>query len=279
MGILSLESAVKELSKHYQEHRLIPFIGAGFSIPLGLPSWENLIGWMGEQLGFEKDLFMLHGNFQQLAEFTRITSRSTWESLLNKMTREFDSNEVIKKRKKSKIHIALAKKSFNKIYTTNYDSHIEGALEDLKMPYVTLSSLADFLEHGKQNVSEIIKFHGTLKDPETIILTESRYFDRMLLDEAVDQRLRSDILSNSFLFIGYSFSDSNIRYIWYKIHKLREQQRIDYQVNLRPSFFVSFGKDPIQPKLLEKWNINIISLDPMNREKSIADLLNSIHDT
>ncbi len=72
MGILSLESAVKELSKHYQEHRLIPFIGAGFSMPLGLPSWENVIGWMGEQLGFEKDLFMLHGNFQQLAEFTRL---------------------------------------------------------------------------------------------------------------------------------------------------------------------------------------------------------------
>ncbi len=276
MSVLNRNSAINELKVHYKERRLIPFLGAGLSIPLGLPSWQELMGWMATKLGFESELFLLHGNFQQLAEYTKVTSRRTWKSLLNKMTRDFDSVQAIANRKKSPIHKALSSLDFKTIYTTNYDSHIEESIRDTGRKCVTLSSLADFLENREPNITEVIKFHGTLEDPETIILTESRYFDRMLLEEAVDQRLRADILSNSFLFIGYGFKDPNIRYIWYKIHKLREQQRIDIQYNLRPSYFVAFGSNPVQPKLLETWNINVITLDPTAKEKEISELLLSL---
>ena len=272
MTILSLGEAIPDLKKYYRQKRLIPFLGAGFSVPLGLPSWSELIGWLATQLGFEEDLFTLHGNHQQLAEYAQLNGRRIWQDLLNKMTREFDSAEAVRKRQVSIMHLALGSLDWNTIYTTNYDSHIEGALSDHGKKNIALASLADFLEPRESGICEVIKFHGTLKDHETIILTESRYFDRMSLEEAVDQRLRADLLSNSFLFVGYGFNDPNIRYIWYRIHKLREQQRLDPSISLKPGYFATFGADPVQPRLLEKWNIHVISLDPEDKSKSVSEL-------
>jgi hypothetical protein len=141
---------------------------------------------------------------------------------------------------------------------------------------VALASLADFLEPRELDLDcEVIKFHGTLSQQETIVLTESEYFSRMELEEAVDQRLRSDLLSNSFLFIGYSFSDPNIRYIWYKIHKLLHNQNRQGS-KIRPSYLISFGYNPIQNELLSKRNIKVISFDPSNKEETIGELLNEL---
>jgi len=275
MSLLSIQEAVNQLSGYYREGRLIPFIGAGFSIPLGLPSWESLIDWLAVKLEFEPELFRLHGNYAQLAEYARVTNRKLWQEFLTKITVAFDSAESASKRKNSITHKTLASLKFRAIYTTNYDAHIEGSLKDIGKKCVTLASLADFLESPETDACEIIKFHGTLTEQGTIILTESRYFDRLSLEDAADQRLRSDILSNSFLFVGYSFNDPNIRYIWYRIDKLRKQNK-QYNIKLRPSYFLTFGADPVQPILLNEWNIHVIALDPIDKEKSIADLLSAI---
>lgn len=121
---------------------------------------------------------------------------------------------------------------------------------------------------------EVLKFHGTLEDNLGIVLTESQYFGRMGLEGAIDQRLRSDVLTNSFLFIGYSFSDPNIRYIFYKLHRLREQ--IGTKSGSPNSYFASFGTNDIQSILLKQWHIKVIELDPSDKERSVAELLKAL---
>jgi hypothetical protein len=276
MTLLNMKSALSKISGHYKDGRLIPFIGSGFSQPLGLPGWEELIESIAPELGFDPQLFTIHGSFPQLADYVKIENRRVWLDWIHKMTVEFDSRESIAKRKESITHKALASLKWNTIYTTNYDSHIEGALDDAGVKYVTLASLADFLEPIEPNACEVVRFHGTLKDPETVILTESNYFDRMELENAPDQRLRADILSNSFMFLGYSFNDPNIRFIWYKIHKLRRQQQKEDHIEVRPSFFITFGANPVQPVLLDRWNIHVVLLDPPDRLQAISDFLSSI---
>ena len=51
------------------EGRLIPFVGAGLSRPLGLPSWDLLIDKIAVQLGYDPDIYRLNGSKLQLAEF------------------------------------------------------------------------------------------------------------------------------------------------------------------------------------------------------------------
>jgi hypothetical protein len=276
MTLLDKKNANRQLSNHFKDGRLIPFIGSGFSQPLGLPSWDDLVKSIAPQLDFDPNLFVLHGSHPQLADYVNIKNSRVWKNWVHKMTVEFDSRDAVEKRKNSIAHKALAALRWNTIYTTNYDSHIEGALEDAGVDYVTLASLADFLEPRTPDACEIVKFHGTLTDPKTMILTESDYFDRLELESAPDQRLRSDILSNSFMFIGYSFNDPNIRFIWHKIHKLRRQQQNEDHEKIRPCYFIAFGVNPVQPVLLDRWNIHVVLLDPIDKPKALSDFLMSI---
>lgn len=277
--ILTINEAIKELKEQYSVQRLIPFIGAGFSIPLDLPGWRQLIIDLGKDLGYENDLYLLHGNYQQLAEFGKLVDEKKWNAFIQKMRVGFDSKESDEKRKKSRQHLSLSELKVNTIYTTNYDPHIERCFEDKGNKVKTIISLKDFIQPDKENYNiEVIKFHGCLTEQDSIILTENQYYKRMELEHPLDQRLRSDALSNSFLFIGYSFDDPNIRYIWYKI----QQQIKRYLLNgsratPRPSYIVTFGSNEVQARILEELNIKIIALNPLDKEAQICELLDKIN--
>lgn len=275
MNKYHLCEVLSELKDLYKRESLIPFIGAGFSLPLELPNWSDLIGKLGESLGYEKELFLELGSFSQLAEFACKYKKREWAEFILNIASGFNSTESEEKRKKSIQHKALGELNFKTIYTTNYDLHIEGAIKDAKRTSFSISTYEDFLSSRSVCYDcEVLKFHGTLQVPDSIILTESQYFKRMELENAIDQKLRADTLRNSFLFIGYSFSDPNIRYIFYKLHKLREQiSKIPEETY---SYITTFGMNEIQAKLLKQWNIKVIELDPENREQSITDLLNSL---
>lgn len=276
MTTLNYTKAITELKKHYEDNRLIPFIGAGFSMNLKLPDWKGLILSLGKNIGYHEELFLLHGSYQELAEYVKTYHKREWQEFIHTMHTDFDSDKTRKLRKTSKHHKALARLNFKTIYTTNYDLHIEESLRENKRNVRTIVILENFIEPIKvEDCTEVIKFHGCINYPDTIILTESQYFSRMALEEPVDQRLRSDLLSNSFLFLGYSFSDPNIRYIWYKIHALLEKQSVEKKA-MRPSYVVSFGFDAVQAKLLNRWNIKLISLDPTKKEESLEQLLISL---
>lgn len=275
MNKYTIDQVKEELRDLYQKKSLVPFIGAGFSIPLSLPSWSDLIGKLGKQLGYEEDIFLELGTFQQLAEYVCTVDDSTWMLFLHEMATQFDSKESNERRQKSIQHIALASSDFKTIYTTNYDMHIEKAYLDAGKVVNAISKYEHFLRARQfDNRTEVLKFHGSLEFKDSIILTENRYFERMELEGALDQRFRADALTNSFLFIGYSFSDPNIRYIFYKLHKLRK----NISNNSSPiySYIATFGMNNIQAKLLQQWNIKVIELDPSDKEKSITKLLNSL---
>jgi len=267
---------ISELRELYARNALIPFIGAGFSVPLSLPNWSNLMGELGKQLGYDKEIFLELGTFQQLAEYVYVEKQREWKKFLLKLATEFNSPTSCEKRKKSVQHQALADLNFRTIYTTNYDLHIEEAINDKGKKAFAISTYEDFItaSQSEKYDCEVLKFHGTLENNSEIVLTESQYFERMGLEGAIDQRLRSDVLTNSFLFIGYSFSDPNIRYIFYKLHRLREQ--IGTKSGSPNSYFASFGTNDIQSILLKKWHIKVIELDPSNKERSVAELLKAL---
>jgi hypothetical protein len=79
-----------------------------------------------------------------------------------------------------------------------------------------------------------VKFHGDFDDDESIILTESSFFERMDFESALDLKLQSDVLGRPVLFIGYSLSDINIRFLVYKLQRLWEASNLS---RLRPKSY------------------------------------------
>lgn len=281
MAVLTQETAMERLRQMYREKRLIPFIGAGFSIPLGLPSWEELIGWVARELGFEPELYLLQGDYEQLAGYLEARlGRSGLLELIAQLRLQFQSERADERRRRSQQHQALAQLEWHTIYTTNYEHHIEEALRDQGKTAVSLADAGDFVEHVDKSDCKVIKFHGDLAPgkEDTIVLTEEKYFERFSLESAVDQRLRSDLLSNSFLFMGYSFNDPNIRFIWHRMNQMLHRLRHQPGGPAKRSYLTAFGAGLVQPTLLERWNIDVIELDPVDKPASITSLLNALQE-
>ncbi|HEX8137577.1 MAG TPA: SIR2 family protein [Pyrinomonadaceae bacterium] len=254
-----------------RDGKLIPFIGAGLSIPLGLPSWSSLIGVIAEELGYDPEVFQLSGNNLQLAEYF-VAVKGSIGPLRSEMDRLF--NPTDKAIAKSRSHNALVEMGVPIIYTTNYDRIIERAFELKKIPCHTIASIDD-MATAPANVTQIVKFHGTFDNDASLVLTESSYFERLQFESAIDIKLRADILGKCLLFVGYSLSDINIRYMLYKLHKLRHQVRLD--ANRTPSaYLATFGAGEVQRMLLDRWDVSVIELDPIHKENSIADFLEEL---
>jgi hypothetical protein len=278
MAVLTLAKARPLLRRAYREGRLIPFLGAGFSRPLKLPSWSKLMTWMAEPLGFDPRLFALHGTSTQLAGYYDLEKDGLGEFIQQMRTR-FHAPAVVKRRRASGQHQALAAlDEVRRIYTTNFEHHIEGALRDAGRRVDVLARLQDFSRPVPAGTCQVVKFHGDVAYPETVVLTEAQVFDRFRLEDAPDQFLRADLLGNVFLFIGYSFSDINIRYIWYRMNRLREQaQHGKGPVEAAPrSYWVTVGAGEVQARLLEAWGVDCIALDPHDPARSVAELLGGI---
>jgi hypothetical protein len=125
------------------------------------------------------------------------------------------------------------------------------------------------------NTTQIVKFHGTFDDDESLVLTESSYFDRLEFESALDIKLRADMLGKCLLFVGYSLSDINIRYMLYKLHKLR--RRITWEGNNIPSaYLLTFGAGLVQRLLLKQWDVQVEELDPVDKPGSTASFLESL---
>jgi hypothetical protein len=107
------------------------------------------------------------------------------------------------------------------------------------------------------------------------VLTEADYFERLDLVSALDLKLRADILGRSLLFLGYSFRDMNMRYLLYKLHRLRS--RLPPSQRRNPiAYLTVFGSNDVQRKLLRQWEVEVIELDPRDKTKSTERFLRSL---
>lgn len=74
---MSNDNFIKELKKLYNEHNIIPFIGAGLSIPFNIPDWGKLIRDCAINMGIEN----VNGtSFIQMLDFS-LNQYDYWEAV------------------------------------------------------------------------------------------------------------------------------------------------------------------------------------------------------
>lgn len=274
MAITDTSNTIKTCQKLLTHGKLIPFIGSGLSARFGFPNWSGLIDIIARELGWDPEVFRLSGNFLQLAEYYVVTKGSIGP-LRSKLDKLFDAkdDEIAK----SRAHEKLVELNFPIIYTTNYEDAIERAFEihgpKYKKKCKVIANIDDLLDVA-QDDTQIVKFHGTFDNDESLVITETNYFDRLEFESPLDIKLRADMLGRTLLFIGYSFSDINLRLMLYKLNKLLEQQKVPSKSPT--AIMTSFGTTEIERRLLAQWNVPIVELDPLDRSKSIDELLGDL---
>lgn len=261
---------MEELIAAIQQRQVILFVGAGVSIPLGLPSWDKLIGIIAKDLDYDPDIFARLGSHMALAEYY-VAKKNSIGPLRSQMDREWHSSSI--DISSSEIHRIIVELSFPIIYTTNYDRWLENAFKHYQKEYTKITQVSDITKI-KEGITQIVKFHGDFDDDNSLVLTESNYFERLEFDTPLDIKMRSDILGRTILFIGYGLRDLNIRYLLYKLAKLWEKSGF---VHARPKSYLFIPRpNPVEEAILEKWGIRVLTSDEDDPALALVSFLKSL---
>jgi SIR2-like domain len=266
-----------DLRRLYRERRVIPFIGAGASMSVTWgaspkrrgPTWEEMVNQAAKLLGVnEPNLLRLRGTDLQILEYFKIL-KGGLAPLTNWLSNEFSDatdDDILL----SPIHAELVQLDRCGIYyTTNYDDFIERALRKTgRRTHVTSSELN--ISHDRSLV-EVVKFHGDFNSPDQMVLSESHYMERMRLESPMDFKLRADILGRAVIFIGYSFRDPNVNYIFHVVNRLFSNLPDSYSG--RRAYIILPEPSEFERRLFHIRNIDVIPIGGRDISQGVAAIL------
>jgi hypothetical protein len=269
-----------DLRRLYRDRRVIPFVGAGASMSVSWgsshkrhgPAWKDMVDQAAKLLGAsDPGLLRLRGTDLQILEFFKILNGGL-APLTNWLSREFAAatdDDIVS----SRILIELTKLELCSIYyTTNYDDFIERALRRMgRNAHVTSSELN--ISHNR-SYAEIVKFHGDFNAPDQMVLSESQYMDRMRLESPMDFKLRADVLGRAVVFIGYSFRDPNVNYIFHIVNKLFSN--LPNSATGKRAYIILPEPSEFERRLFQVRNIEVIPVDGRDTTQSVAAILSQM---
>ncbi len=235
------------------------------------PSWRELVDKAAELIGADDpELLRMRGSDLQILEYLRI-KRDTMQPLINWLHASMRPSDEDLHR--SVLHQALASLSAGHlIYTTNYDDFIERAMALNGRSVVAIAAEHDLSQHLAE--TQVVKFHGDFNRPETMVLSESDYERRMRLESALDLKLRSDVLGRALLFIGYSFGDSNVAYLFRLVTE--HFGELPQSFAGRRAYIIYPNPSDFELQLFHARRIEVIPTFRPDRAKAAAEVLNAM---
>ena len=196
---------------------------AAISMNAGYVDWKSLLSGIAEDLGLdiekETDLVSLaQYNYNENGQNRGVINHALFEEF----TKEKDLDEN---------HRILARLPISTFWTTNYDSLIEEALRDARKTVDVKHCNSQLSLTVPHRDAIVYKMHGDKSNPNEAILIKDDYEQYYQKHAQFITSLSGDLISKTFLFIGFSFSDPNLDYILSRI-------RIDYKENNRQHYAI-----------------------------------------
>jgi hypothetical protein len=131
-------------------------------------------------------------------------------------------------------HAILAKTNVKCLWTTNYDTLLEEAFRS-HFKVTVRASDESISRGGRVSDIEVIKMHGCIEQSgaNDLVVTQEDYDDFFEQRPATAHRLRQDLVDRQFLFVGYSYADSNIRNIVVEARRLGKRALRQHYIVLR----------------------------------------------
>lgn len=98
--------------------------------------------------------------------------------------------------------------NINQIWTTNFDSIIENTIQRrFGFAPTIIRESADLFTENLNSRYVVYKLNGCVSKPDTMVLTKSDFFSYFKKQRLIFEMLKRQLVLDSFLFIGYSFTD------------------------------------------------------------------------
>lgn len=270
-----ISTFIDKYVKEIKDNSAAMFIGAGFSKSAGYVDWKNLLRDIADDLELDIDK---EYDLVSLAQYCYNKNRN--RSIINDVIFDgFNKDKSIDEN-----HRIIARLPIFTYWTTNYDSLIEDALTEAQR-------IVDIKYNNKQlsltkphRDAVVYKMHGDKNNPDEAILIKDDYEKYYREHAQFITTLSGDLISKTFLFIGFSFSDPNIDYILSRVRidygeqnnrqhyaimrRIKEEDYAD-----RAEFEYAQRKHEFFIEDLKRYNIRVLLIDEY---KEITDILNEI---
>lgn len=191
------------IRKASENNKLVIFVGAGVSANSGYPSWTSLVGEFANGLGIDTKNISSE-DYLKIPQYyyNSRKEKEYYDVIFNKFNVKVKTNPI---------HDLIFELNPYHVVTTNYDELLEEEARNKGMFYDVVSKDKDLPYTPNNNM--IIKMHGDLKN-KNIVLKEDDYLSYFKNFKLIENYIKSLISTYTILFIGYSISDINVKYIF-----------------------------------------------------------------
>jgi hypothetical protein len=193
------------------------FVGAGLSRESGYVDWKGLLRGCAEELGLDLDR---EYDLVAVAQYYLNLSAQNRYGLNRMLVDEFSRQGEF-----TENHRIIGRLPISTIWTTNFDTLIEKALDGAGRRVDVKSVDADIAIPKKRRDVVLYKMHGDIAHPGEIVISKADY-ERYARDHPVFQTsLEADLVAKTFLFLGFSFADPNLNYMLGHLNTLLEENQ------------------------------------------------------
>lgn len=255
------------------------FIGAGLSRPAGFVDWRELLYEIAKEIDLEVEK---EHDLVAVVQYY-LNRRGGDRSYLNKVLKEaFDKPGVC-----TENHKIIARLPINTIWTTNFDRLIETALREAHRSFDVKSRDEEVAHSTKGREVVLYKMHGDIAQADRVIICEDDY-ERYTRRHPIFQNvLEGDLLTKTFLFVGFSFTDPNLRYMLGHLRSLLESNKRQHYTIMRKvryewgidearaqeDFEYQANKQELQVRNLDRYSIDAHLVDDYDQITQILHAL------
>ena len=206
-NIQSYKEELRILRKAILNQKLVVFVGAGTSLDSGMPSWGDAIRMIAEKLGMKDDGNLDYMKIPQY--YYNARGNKEYVELMREIFKYKEDLEV------QDVHRNILKLNTHVIVTTNYDNLIEKAAEE-NAEFIRVISQDKDLPY-QNSEKQLLKIHGDFEHGN-FVLKEDDYLHYDTNFKLIETYIKSLVATNVVLFIGYSFSDPDVKqlFTWVK---------------------------------------------------------------
>jgi hypothetical protein len=227
------EIFLKEYSIALAQDTAATFVGAGVSIAAGYPSWKNLLHDIGVELGVDS------------SDISDLAALAQWHIMRSSgatKIRQVIQDEIGVEYPIPPTVQVIARLPVRHIWTTNYDKLVERAFSSVNRPLQTISTAADMVLRPRAGATRLYKMHGSVDRLDDIVISTDDYELFRSKRGAFLPLLQAHLSSLSFLFVGLSFTDPNVRHVLSLIRESFTEAPPEHFAIVRPPHRSDFKK-------------------------------------
>ncbi|MCC3291765.1 SIR2 family protein [Arthrobacter sp. zg-Y1110] len=251
-----LQDHAARLAAHARDGKLVPFMGAGVSMSAGAPSWDELLARLAtaaQLSGDESESLKKRGHLDQAGIL-----RSIYEERSDAGGRSFNQAiaDLVELKRYGLAPALLASLGSREAITLNYDELFEFASADAGVPRSVIP------DGGGENDDWLLKLHGSVTNPDSIVLTRDDYLGFNASRNALSALVKATLMTQHILFVGFGLADDHFHEI---LHDVKRALPPEPRGKDGSATALMLSADPLDRRMVSQLN-----LVPMNEESGTA---------